>query len=285
VRILVTGAGGQLGRDIVAVLERDGVAEVVAADHRALAVEDRAAVDSAVEEARPDVVIHSAALTNVDLCEEDPTQAESVNVVGTHNLVDAAERAKAHLVYVSTDYVFDGRGTRPYRESDETNPISVYGATKLGGERACSQDATIVRTSWLSGAHGSNFVTTVRSLGERPGELRFVNDQRGSPTYTADLAQAVVALAMDRRPGCFHVSNGGEASRFALAREVLAICGGDPERVVPISTAELSPPRPATRPAYSVLDNSAFESSGYPPLPPWRDGLVRLIERLSEAGP
>jgi dTDP-4-dehydrorhamnose reductase len=283
VRILVTGAGGQLGRDIVAALASDGVAEVIAADHGALAVEDRAAVDSAVETARPDVVIHSAALTNVDLCEEDPDRAESVNVVGTHNLAEAAERAKAHLVYVSTDYVFDGRGTRPYRESDETNPVSVYGRTKLGGERACPQDATIVRTSWLSGAHGSNFVTTVRSLSERPGQLRFVNDQRGSPTYTADLAGAVVALAMDRRPGCFHVSNGGEASRFELAQEVLAICGGDPQRVVPIPTSELFPPRPATRPAYSVLDNAAFHSAGYAPLPPWRDGLVRLIERL-EAG-
>jgi dTDP-4-dehydrorhamnose reductase len=280
----VTGAGGQLGRDIVAVFERNANVEVTAADHRALAVEQSSVVEAAMEATRPDVVIHSAALTNVDLCEQDPGLAESVNVAGTCNVAESAERLGAHLVYVSTDYVFDGRSTRPYRESDETNPISVYGATKLAGERACPPGTTIVRTSWLSGAHGSNFVTTVLKLAERSGELRFVDDQRGSPTYTGDLAEAVVALAMDRRPGYFHVSNDGEATRFELAREVLAICGGDPARVLPISTAELTPPRPATRPAYSVLDNSTFESTGYRGLPSWRDGLARLIARLSSPG-
>ena len=276
----MTGAAGQLGRDVVSVLGRHETVEVTAADHAALAVEDRAAVDCLIETVRPGVVIHAAAITNVDLCETDPGRANAVNAIGTRNVAEAAERVGAHMVYVSTDYVFDGRGSRPYRESDQANPISVYGATKLAGERACPEGATIVRTSWVCGAHGTNFVRTVLALAVRTGELRFVDDQRGSPTFAADLAPALVALAMDRRPGCFHVTNHGDATRFELARETIAIAGGDPERVLPISTAELDPPRPAARPAYSVLDNSVFESAGYSPMPAWRDGLARLVAQL-----
>jgi dTDP-4-dehydrorhamnose reductase len=278
--VLVTGAAGQLGRDIVSALRPHQMVEVTAAGHASLAVEDRAAVDELFDSVRPDVVIHSAAFTDVDGCETDPQRANAVNALGTGNVAGAADRAGAHLVYVSTDYVFDGRSSRPYRESDPTNPISVYGSSKLAGELLCPQSATIVRTSWLSGAHAANFVRTVLRLGERDGELRFVDDQRGSPTFTADLAPAVVALAMDRRAGCFHVTNRGEASRFELAKETLAIAGADPRRVHPIPTEELDPPRPATRPAYSVLDTSAFEDAGYPPLPPWRDGLARLVAQL-----
>jgi dTDP-4-dehydrorhamnose reductase len=278
--VLVTGAAGQLGRDIVSALRPHRTVEVTAASHASLAVEDRAAVDELFDSVRPDVVIHSAAFTDVDGCETDPQRANVVNALGTGNVAGAADRAGAHLVYVSTDYVFDGRSSRPYRESDPTNPISVYGSSKLAGELLCPQSATIVRTSWLSGAHAANFVRTVLRLGERAGELRFVDDQRGSPTFTADLAPAVVALAMDRRAGCFHVTNRGEASRFELAKETLAIAGADPRRVHPIPTEELDPPRPATRPAYSVLDTSAFEDAGYPPLPPWRDGLARLVAQL-----
>lgn len=280
-RVLVTGAAGQLGRDILSALRPHQMVEVTGADHDSLAVEDRAAVDELFDSVRPDVVIHTAALTDVDGCETDPQRANAVNALGTGNVAGAADRAGAHLVYVSTDYVFDGRSSRPYRESDPTNPISVYGSSKLAGELLCPESATIVRTSWLSGAHAANFVRTVLRLGERAGELRFVDDQRGSPTFTADLAPAVVALAMDRRAGCFHVTNRGEASRFELAQETLAIAGADPGRVQPIPTEELDPPRPATRPAYSVLDTSVFEDAGYPPLPPWRDGLARLVAQLN----
>jgi dTDP-4-dehydrorhamnose reductase len=280
VRVLVTGAAGQLGQDIVSVLGRESV-ESITANHARLAIEDPAGVAELLGAVHPDVVIHAAALTDVDLCEEDPERAWAVNATGTGNVAEAAERVGAHLVYISTDYVFDGRGSRPYRESDETNPISVYGATKLAGERLCPAGATIVRTSWLNGAHGANFVRTVLRLGDGSGELRFVDDQRGSPTFTADLAPAVVALATDRRPGCFHVTNLGDASRFELARETLAVAGADPRRVVPISTDQLDPPRPAARPAYSVLDNSAFVRAGYPPMPPWRVGLERLVAQLN----
>jgi dTDP-4-dehydrorhamnose reductase len=280
--VLVTGAAGQLGREVVAVLRDHRDIQVTAVSHAELAVEDRAAVEALVGSVRPDVVIHAAAVTNVDRCEEEPALAEAVNAIGTGNVAAAAEGLGAHLVYISTDYVFDGKGSRPYRESDATNPISVYGATKLAGERLCGERSTIVRTSWVSGAHGANFVRTVLDLGRRPGELRFVDDQRGSPTFTSDLAPAVVALALDRHHGCVHVTNHGEASRYELARETLALSGGDPGRASPIATGELQPARPAARPAYAVLDNSAFEAAGYRPLPPWRDGLARLVARLHE---
>ncbi|MGH8996293.1 MAG: dTDP-4-dehydrorhamnose reductase, partial [Acidimicrobiales bacterium] len=203
-RVLVTGAGGQLGQDVVETLRMEGGHEVVALDHRSLPVEDAAAVDRALDEHRPDVVIHAAAMTNVDRCEDEPEAARAVNVVGTANVAGSAERVGAHLVCVSTDYVFDGRATRPYQESDEPNPVSAYGRTKLEGERACPPDATIVRTSWLAGAGGPNFVSTVLGLVDGSGALRFVDDQRGSPTFTSDLAPAIVALARDRRPGVFH---------------------------------------------------------------------------------
>jgi len=279
----VTGAGGQLGREIVDMLERDAQVEAVAADHRALPVDDLAALEAAFGAVRPDVVIHTAALTNVDRCEEYPDEAAAVNAVGTRNVVVAAARAGgAHVVYISTDYVFDGRRTRPYRESDETHPLSVYGETKLAGERACPPEATIVRTSWVAGAHGPNFIRTVLDLGRGRGPLRFVDDQRASPTFTADLAPAVIALAKDRRPGCFHVTNAGEASRFELARETLAVAGADPSRVRSIVTAELDPPRPAVRPAYSVLDNEAFLSAGYEALRPWPEALAELVAQLSQ---
>ncbi len=281
-RFLVTGATGQLGWDVAELLERDG-AEVVRGTHASLPVEDAGVVAAAIEAARPDVVIHAAAMTDVDRCEEEPETAEAVNAVGTRHVAEAAARVGAHLLYVSTDYVFDGTATRPYKETDTANPVSVYGATKLAGERACPPDATVVRTAWVAGAHARNFVTTVLELARGAGELRFVDDQRSSPTFSVDLAGAVVSLARERRPGCFHVTNRGEASRFEQARETVALAGGDPNRVVPISTADLRPARPARRPAYSVLDNGAFEGAGYRPLPEWHDGLARLVAELGPA--
>ncbi len=278
-RVFVTGAGGQLGREVAERAEAAGDG-VVRATHGSLSLEDRRAVDAALDAARPDVVIHCAALTNVDRCEEEPRAAEAANALGTEHVADAAARVGAHLLYVSTDYVFDGTGVRPYVESDAPNPISVYGATKLAGEGKCGPDATVVRTAWLAGTHGTNFVTAVLELAAGGGELRFVEDQRSTPTFTADLAPALLRLAADRRPGCFHVTNGGQASRHELAQEIVSLAGGDPERVVPISTDELLPPRPARRPAYSVLDNGAFAAAGYDRLPEWRDGLARLVSRL-----
>jgi dTDP-4-dehydrorhamnose reductase len=186
----------------------------------------------------------------------------------------------AHLLYVSTDYIFDGTSDRPYREWDAPNPQSVYGASKLAGERECRPGSTIVRTSWVCGAHGANMVKTALRLADGDGELRFVDDQHGSPTFTADLAPAIVTLGLDRRPGTFHVTNGGATTWWGFVRAVLTAAGADPGRVHAIATADLQPPRPAPRPANSVLDNLALRLGGLPALPDWQDGLSRLVAAL-----
>ena len=294
--VLVTGAGGQLGQDLVAALSgtvpdgglkgdpRTGrlgdrtTLDVVGATRATLDVTRREDVLEVFYALRPELVVHAAAFTAVDACETDPDSAFAINAIGTRNVAEGARRYGSHLVVVSTDYVFDGTSERPYVEWDLPNPQSVYGLSKLGGEHEAGPEATIVRTSWVSGAHGRNFVKTVLDLASDPARaLRFVADQRGKPTFTADLAGAILTLADSRLPGIFHVTNDGEASWFDLARAVLGASGGDPARVQPITTAELDPPRPAKRPANSVLDNAAMRLYGLPALPAWEDALGRLV--------
>lgn len=279
--MLVTGAAGQLGQELVRAFDGDGGRWEVAALGRAdLDVADRDAVLQAVPASGPDLVIHAGAWTKVDACEGDPDRAFQVNALGTRHVAEAAWYAGAHLCYLSTDYVFDGRATRPYTEWDDPNPLSVYGRSKLGGERACPPEATIVRTSWVCGVRGDNMVRTVLRLAAGEGPLRFVDDQRGSPTTARDLAGAVRRLATDRRPGVFHVTNQGHTTWYGFARAVLAAAGHDPGRVEPVATADLVPPRPAPRPAYSVLDNAALRLSGLPLLPRWEDSLAALVREL-----
>jgi dTDP-4-dehydrorhamnose reductase len=294
---LVTGAGGQLGRDLVDVLSgrvpdggrpgRDGSAgagrpgmEVIGCDHGRLDVGDRSAVGAAVEAVRPEVIIHCAAWTAVDACEADPGRAFGTNALGTRHLAEAARRYGGHLVYISTDYVFDGRSARPYLEWDVPHPLSVYGRSKLGGEQELDPSATVIRTSWVCGAHGANMVGTVLRLAAGEGRLRFVDDQRGSPSFTADLAGTIALLATEKMPGVFHVTNQGVTSWYEFAGAVLAAVGHDPARVEPIRTADLDPPRPAPRPANSVLENAALRLAGLPLLPDWHDGLDRLVSVL-----
>jgi dTDP-4-dehydrorhamnose reductase len=243
-------------------------------------VDDRDAVLTTFTAFRPELVLHGGAMTEVDLCESEIDLAYAVNAVGSRNVAEAAALVGAHVVYVSTDYVFDGTADRPYREWDPTNPTSVYGASKLAGERECRPGSTIVRTSWLCGAHGNNIVRTALRLADGEGDLRFVDDQHGSPTFTADLAPAVVTLGLDRRPGIFHATNSGATTWWGFVRAVLAEAGADPERVLPIKTDEFDPPLLAPRPAYSVLDNMALRLSGLPALPDWEDGLARLVPAL-----
>ena len=294
-RLLVTGAGGQLGSDVVDVLNGvlpqggatvDGPAgrasryascRVTAADHRALDVTDRDRVAAAFEALRPHVVIHCAAWTAVDDCEKDPERAFAVNAMGTRNVAEAAHRCGAGVVYVSTDYVFDGTSSRPYTEWDRPNPVSEYGRSKLGGELELAPSDTVVRTSWVSGYHGKNMVRTVLRLASEPGPLAFVDDQRGSPTFTADLAGVLATVATERLRGVFHLTNDGVTTWYGFARAVLEASGGEPERVEPISTADLRPPRAALRPANSVLDNAAWRTLGGQPLPAWQDALERLV--------
>jgi dTDP-4-dehydrorhamnose reductase len=309
-RVLVTGGNGQLGRDVRDVLAgavpdggapvdqldgnllppvEPGTFEVLSTDIDTLDLVDRAAVHDAVEGFRPDLILHGGAYTAVDACEADADTAFAVNAMGTRHVAEAAAAVGAHIVYISTDYVFDGNADRPYVEWDAPAPRSVYGRSKLGGEqevRAISgASGTIVRTAWVSGAHGANMVKTVLRLASASpdGALRFVDDQHGCPTFTADLARAVVRLGSDRRPGTFHVTNQGETSWFGFVQATMAVAGYDPSRVEPISTADLDPPRPAPRPANSRLDNAALRLSGLPDMPAWEEALARLVHTLSGA--
>lgn len=281
-RVLVTGAGGQLGRDVVAVCQAAGD-DVTAADHAALDVGDRDQVFQAVTTLRPEVVLHVGAWTAVDACESDPDRAYRVNALGTRWVADASRQVGAYLSFVSTDYVFDGGKADPYVEWDATNPQSVYGRSKLGGEgevRAHCPGASVVRTSWVCGEHGHNMVKTVLGLADRPS-LAFIDDQRGCPTFTADLAVALRRLAASRIAGTFHVTNQGAVSWYEFVRAILELSGNDPSIVRPITTAELDPPRPAPRPANSVLDNAALRLAGLPLLPDHRESLAKLLSRLA----
>jgi dTDP-4-dehydrorhamnose reductase len=278
VRVLITGAAGQLGTDLARHCAERGD-EVVACDRAALDLGDRDSVAQAITSVRPDVVVNAGAWTAVDDCESDPDRAFRINALGVRWVSDAARRAGAHVVQISTDYVFDGTKPSPYVEWDPPAPVSVYGRSKLGGEQEVDPSATVVRTAWVCGAHGSNMVKTVLRLADRP-ELAFVDDQRGSPSFTADLAVAIRRLAVARLPGVFHVTNQGETTWYGFVRDILELAGHDPGKVRPIATAELDPPRPAPRPANSVLDNAALRLGGLPLLPHYRDALARALQEL-----
>lgn len=279
--ILVTGAAGQLGRDLLVAFADH---KVLGVDHATLDVGDREAVLALVTAERPTQIIHAGAWTAVDACESDPDRALRVNALGTRHVAEAARRVGAHVCYISTDYVFDGTKVDPYVEWDEPNPRSVYGRSKLGGERALDSGSTIVRTSWLCGRHGNNIVKTILRLAAEREHLSFVADQRGHPTFTDDLAVAVRYLVIDRRPGLFHVTNQGAVSWWEFARAVLHTAGLDPDRVRPAATRDLDPPRPAARPMNSVLDNAALRLSGLPLLPDFHEPLKRLVSTLKTTG-
>ncbi|HUQ40079.1 MAG TPA: dTDP-4-dehydrorhamnose reductase [Acidimicrobiales bacterium] len=275
VRVLVTGAGGQLGTDLAAAFTGD---DLVAATRQQLDVADRDSVLQAVTTVRPDVIVHAGAWTAVDACESDPDRAFAVNALGTRHVAEGARLTGARVLYVSTDYVFDGTSPTPYTEWHEPNPLSVYGRSKLAGERELDAGSTIVRVSWVCGPHGSNMVKTILRLAAEHEQLSFVDDQHGCPTFTGDLAEMIRHLAVARLPGTFHVTNQGPTTWFGLARAVLDAAGMDPERVRPIRTADM--PRPAPRPANSVLDNAALRLMGIPLLPDWHEPLERTVKEL-----
>jgi dTDP-4-dehydrorhamnose reductase len=286
-RLLVTGAGGQLGHDLVLHATARGD-DVVGADRTAIDVTDRDAVLGAITSLRPDAVVNCAAWTAVDACESDPERAFAANAVAVRWIAEACHRVGAHLVTVSTDYVFDGALDRPYHEWDATSPLGVYGRSKLAGEHealALGASAAVVRTSWVCGEHGANMVKTIMRLvaggDDTPGRLAFVDDQRGHPTMTADLAPVLRRLALDRRSGVHHVTNQGVVSWFEFAQAVVSAMGRHPELVRPIATAELDPPRPAPRPANSVLDNAVLRAAGIPLLRDFREPLAELVAVLT----
>jgi len=277
VKVLVTGAGGQVGSELLQAFPDH---EVVGYGRGDLDVGDREAVHAAVTAESPDAIVHAAAWTAVDACEADPDRALQVNALGTRFVVEAARQVGARVTYLSTDYVFDGTKATPYDEWDPPSPRSVYGHSKRGGELELGPEDTAVRTSWVCGRYGANMVGTILRLAAQPGTLRFVDDQRGHPTFADDLAAMIARLVTDRRQGLFHVTNQGAVSWYEFARAVLVAAGDDPARVEPIATRDLDPPRPAPRPANSVLDNAALRLSGIPLLDHHEVALQRLVDHL-----
>jgi dTDP-4-dehydrorhamnose reductase len=282
---LITGAGGMLGQELVSLLRASG-AVVTARDRGQLDITDPAAVASAVRQARPDVVVNCAAWTAVDDAEAHEDRALAVNGGGAANLAAACAAVGARLMQPSTDYVFGGTSSRPYAEDEEPAPRTAYGRTKLAGEQAVLEllpgGGYVLRTAWLYGAHGPNFVRTMIRLEVVRDTVAVVDDQHGQPTWTADVARQLLLLAeADVKPGIYHASSTGQTTWLGLARAVFELLGADPGRVTPTSSAELA--RPAPRPAYSVLGHAAWDQAGLPPLPDWQDSLRRAFPAIAAA--
>jgi dTDP-4-dehydrorhamnose reductase len=294
-RVLVTGAAGQVGVDLVDALggrvpsggtdafqpdgrpvQRDEF-EVIGVNHHELDVTDAALVHRAIATTRPDVVVHLAAYTAVDRAESDAATAASVNDLATGTLSDACAASGAKFITISTDYVFDGRKGAPYVESDTTNPLSVYGRTKRDGERRCRATDTVVRTSWVLGVHGRNVLHVIAQRVRDGQPLRFVSDQVGTPTFSADLARALVSVVRLTPGGVLHVANSGATSWYDIARAMATWCGAPPDAVVPIRTDDLDPAPVATRPSRSDLASTRWSELGLEALPSWRDGLERFV--------
>jgi dTDP-4-dehydrorhamnose reductase len=275
-RLLITGGSGMLGQDVVDRATAVGH-DCVPLTHAELDITDLPEVRSAVSAAAADVVINCAAWTDVDGAEAAPEAAAAVNGEGAGNVTRAAREAGAWTIHISSDYVFDGRRREPYVESDETNPISAYGRSKLAGEEAVSQAApdshTIVRSSWLFGAHGRCFPATILRLARERDELSVVEDQVGCPTFTGHLAPALIELCDTRPAGTLHVAGAGSCSWYELAREIVALARLECE-IRPSNTAEQN--RPAPRPAYGVLGTERRGEA--PRLPAWREGLEAYMQ-------
>jgi len=286
---LITGAGGMLGKDLLARLAADGEQSVGLA-RGDLDITDPEAVHEAVAEHQPDVVVNCAAWTAVDDAETQEAEALRINGDGPRNLAAACAKTGARLLQVSTDYVFAGDGTSPYPEDAPTAPRSAYGRTKLAGEQAvltALPDAGhVVRTAWLYGAGGGNFVRTMIKLESVKDTLDVVDDQRGQPTWTVDLADRLVrlgraALAGTAPAGVHHGTSGGETTWFGLTREIFRLLGADPERVRPTTSAAFV--RPAPRPAYSVLGHDRWTAVGIEPIRDWREALHEAFPALLAA--
>jgi dTDP-4-dehydrorhamnose reductase len=282
---LITGAGGMLGRDLAALLAAEG--ERVAGFSRAeLDITDAAAAGRAVARHKPDIVVNCAAWTAVDDAEAAEDSARDVNGRAVGYLAAACADHRATLVQVSTDYVFDGLADKPYAEDHPPAPRTAYGRTKLAGERAaCSTlpgNAYVVRTAWLYGAHGPSFVRTMLNRARAASPVSVVDDQRGQPTWTVDVARQVLALITAQAPaGIYHATSSGETTWFGLARDVYALAGADPALVTPTSTAAY--PRPAPRPAYSSLGHDGWLAAGIEPIGDWREALERAFPAMLAA--
>lgn len=305
-RFFVTGAGGQLGHDVINEVNQRGYEAVGSGSRPAysgvqdgsavcslpyvqLDIRDRAAVMETIAAARPDVVIHCAAWTAVDAAEapENAAAVQAVNALGTRYVAEACKALGCKMIYISTDYVFPGGGIRPWQPDEEGYaPLNIYGQSKLAGELAVEElleKFFIVRTAWVFGRSGGNFVKTMLRLGKTHGELRVVNDQIGTPTYTRDLARLLVDMSLTEQYGRYHATNeGGYISWYDFACEIFRQAGMK-VRVQPVSTAEYGLSK-AARPFNSRLDKSKLQEKGFAPLPDWRDALQRYMKEIETEG-
>lgn len=277
-KILITGSKGQLGLELTKQLEKEKKYEIIATDRDELNIIDINSVNEFLLNNKPDVVINCAAHTAVDLCETDVENAYKINAIGPRNLAIVCEKIGAKLVQVSTDYVFDGNGTRPYREDDTTCPNSIYGTSKLMGENFVREFCSryfVVRTAWLYG-EGNNFVRTMLKLSETNSELNVVNDQFGSPTSTVDLAKAIIDLMNTEHYGVYHGTCEGQCSWYDFAKKIFEIKNID-IKVNPVTSEEFK--RPAPRPAYSVLDNFMLKLVGLNSFRTWEKSLEEYLDK------
>lgn len=282
-KLLVTGAYGQLGRSLRKILEKDPEFAVTFTDADTLDITDKEAIEKAFAEASFDVIINCAAYTAVDKAESDEVMAASLNTEAVGLLAEAASRHGARIIHISTDYVFSGDSCRPYVENDEPYPHSIYGRTKLEGEgilKSICPDAVIIRTAWLYSEFGGNFVKTMLRLGRERGSVSVVSDQIGTPTYAGDLAAAIVAVLKNKdwNPGIYHFTDEGVASWFDFAKAIFEISGMNEVSVFPIDTVDF--PSPARRPQYSVLSKNKIKNTFGISIPYWRDSLVLCLESL-----
>ncbi|KNZ70037.1 dTDP-4-dehydrorhamnose reductase [Thermincola ferriacetica] len=279
--ILITGSNGMLGHALTAVLSQQH--KLTGLDLPDLDITNLSAVKSAVSFHQPDLIINAAAYTDVDGCETNVDHAFAVNALGPRNLAVVCNELNIPMVHISTDYVFDGTAASPYRETDKPNPRSVYGKSKLLGEqyvRELTNKHYIIRTSWLFGENGKNFVATMLRLAKERDEIGVVNDQTGSPTYTRDLANAISELIQQPAYGTYHITNSGTCTWYQFAREIFRQAGINKVRVKPITTEEIN--RPAPRPRYSVLDNYLWRLQGMRPLRQYKDALTDYLKSLTK---
>ena len=283
-KVVVFGAGGQVGAELVSQARAVGH-EVVGLTRVSHDITDGAATRERIHQERPEVVFNAAAYTAVDRAESEPEVAAAINATAPAVMAAACARAGIRLVHYSTDYVFDGTATAPIPEDAPVAPLGVYGATKLAGEeavRAADARAYVVRTAWVYGLDGTNFIRTVLRLTRERGEMRVVDDQRGSPTWARDLAAASLRLVEDCPPGTYHLTNSGDCTWYELALAVVRHAGIQ-ARITPIATGEYL--TAARRPAYSVLDNRAWREAGQPALRAWQEAIAEFVPTLAAAPP
>jgi dTDP-4-dehydrorhamnose reductase len=277
-KVLVVGALGMLGHDLLKVFAKGY--EVIGVDKEEVDITRQGATLKIIKEIVPQVVINAAGYTDVDGCEKKMRKAFAVNGEGAKNLAKGCRETGAKLVYVSTDYIFDGEKKTPYREDDPPNPLNIYGESKLMGERYLEElldDFLIIRTQWLYGQHGRNFVETILALTRERDKIEVVHDQKGAPTYTADLSKAIATLVRKNLKGTFHVSNKGSCSWYDFALEIVRLAGVTGVEIVPVSSTDLN--RPAKRPLYSVFNCQRLEQEADVEMRPWQVALHDYFHR------